>query len=372
MKVIIIDDEQTTLAIIKNMLLTIHNVELIGSFLNPLEAYEFMLHNHVDVVFVDINMPQESGLDFAKKVSDEFKNIRVCFHTAHKEYALEAFGVHAFDYIVKPVTRERLDSTIQRIKEQLPNHRSDPTCSQKLSVSCLGEYLLKDNNNDIIHLASKKGYELLAFLIFKRGSFVSKWSIMESVFSGMPPKNAETYLNTTVYKLRKVFDLYGLKSIIISADESYRIDLKLIYIDYLDFEERLLALSVENYEEAMQIERMYKGDLFGEKDYEWCMFEKERLLELYINFSKNLLKALISKDNITDALIVAKKLILIYEFDEEANCQLMKLYAKQKDKFLLERQFKRYINLLKKELGIVPNNNVYKLYNELMKMTEAD
>lgn len=370
MKVIMIDDEKAMLIILEKLLLTFGDIEIVGSFQSSLEAYEFLLNHPVDIIFVDINMPEESGIDFARRVSERFGNIAICFLTAHKEFALDAFGVYAFDYIIKPVTLPRLESTLQRISMRIDRSKVAAD-APKLSVYCLGELILKDSNQEIIHLTSKKSYELLAYLILKKGSFVSKWSVMEHIFQDMPPKNAETYLNTTVYKLRKALEPFGMKSVIIFSDESYRIDMKSIYVDYFDFEESLKQRTGAGIEEELRIDKLYKGELFGEKDYDWCFFEKERLSGLYTEFAKKLVNTLLLKEQISDAIAVAKKLLSYCEYDDEANCMLMRIYAKQKDKYQLEKQFKRYINALKNELGVAPDSHIYKLYNDLMRSIET-
>lgn len=119
MRVILVDDEKSMLLIMKKMIDKIPETEIIGAFQSSCEAFRFIKENRVDIAFIDIKMPQEGGLDLARRIMWEFETIDIVFLTAYKEYALDAFDVHAMDYIVKPVSQERLEHTIKRSREKL-------------------------------------------------------------------------------------------------------------------------------------------------------------------------------------------------------------------------------------------------------------
>ncbi|MGB8451819.1 MAG: response regulator [Anaerocolumna sp.] len=375
MKVILLDDEKSMLMIMGKMLSKIPDIELVGSFQSPGAAYKYIKENKVDMAFVDINMPEENGLDFVRRVTSEVNDIAIFFLTAYKEYALEAYGMYAFDYLVKPITQEKLEKSIQKAKEKLiflQPYKSTVTL-YKMHFYCLGSLDVKSIEGKSVQFTSSKSSELMAYLIMHRGRLVSKWRIMEDVFAGMAPQNAETYLNTTVYKLRKALEPHGMKAIIISADESYKIDLKDIYVDMIDFENRSLKinqLDSYNQEEAFNTEKLYSGELFGEKDYRWSLPEKERITEVYFCFAKKLVRYLIDNAQLMIALHITKKLINFNEIDEEVNCLLMKIYTLQRNRNLLERQFERYTITLKNELGLYPGNLVIDLYSMLIKSFE--
>ena len=121
MKVVIIDDEVAMHLIMKRLLEKMEGVEIVGVFQETTAAFSFMQKNHVDLAFIDINMPWESGLDFARRLRESGWQQKVIFVTSHKEYALPAYDVYAYDYIVKPISRDRLTKTIERaLSEQVP------------------------------------------------------------------------------------------------------------------------------------------------------------------------------------------------------------------------------------------------------------
>lgn len=250
---------------------------------------------------------------------------------------------------------------------------NEAASSCKLFVYCLGAVEIKYADGETVLFGSSKCYELLAYLLLKKGRFVSKWSIMENIFQGMPRRNAETYLNTTVYKLRKTLEGYGMKSAIISANESYKIEIRDIYADFLDFEDRMNGLQgIDSFhlEEALKTERLFLGELFGEKDYYWSLPERERLSDMYADFAKKLAARLLECSRLSEALQVLKKAVKINELDEEVNCLLLRVHAAQGDRVSLEKQFKRYMKVLQRELGVAPGRIPTNLYNALVKSFE--
>jgi DNA-binding NarL/FixJ family response regulator len=114
MQVIIVDDEKAMHLIMTRMLAKLEDVEIIGCFQETATAFSFLKDNKVDLLFVDIDMPRENGLDFSKRVRESGCTSKLVFVTAYKEYALPAFDVFAFDYIVKPISEVRLQKTVQR------------------------------------------------------------------------------------------------------------------------------------------------------------------------------------------------------------------------------------------------------------------
>lgn len=371
MRVILVDDEKATLLIMSRMLSKFQDIELAGIFQSSSEAHAFIRENSIDMAFLDIRMPEEDGLNLAKRIASEYPDIALVFLTSYKEYALDAFDVHAFDYLVKPVSQERIEETIKRAMQKHVILRTPvKTNSYRLWVYCFGGMEIRDNKCEIIKLFSSKSFELLAYLISNKGRPVSKWSIMEEVFSGMPLYNAETYLNTTVYKLRKALSCYEMNAAIISSNESYRVELKDVYVDYIDFENRYNALSVINeacIEEAVAAEKLYDGELFGDRGYSWTISSMERLSIAYLDLCKKMVRYYLKVKNYTYALQILKKIEYKNELDEEINCLIMELYTYKKDKLSLIRQYNKYAKVLKTELRVAPGRDIALLYATLIK-----
>ncbi len=104
-KCIIVDDESIAREIIATHLTKIPNIEIVGSCSNAIDAFKLLREQQVDLVFLDINMPEISGISFAKSIN---KNVKVIFTTAYRDYAVEGFELKAVDYLLKPISFERL------------------------------------------------------------------------------------------------------------------------------------------------------------------------------------------------------------------------------------------------------------------------
>ncbi|WP_100405850.1 response regulator transcription factor [Bacillus solitudinis] len=137
MKVIIIDDENAMHLIMKRMLAKFNEIEIVGLFHETTRAYELLMEKEVDLAFVDIQMSRESGLDFAIRLRKSGWLGKLVFVTSHKEYALPAFNVYAYDYIVKPISEERLRETLRRVLAEKANQEIEEIILEKTEQNVL-------------------------------------------------------------------------------------------------------------------------------------------------------------------------------------------------------------------------------------------
>ncbi len=114
MKCIIVDDAPLAIDVIESYLEKIDNVELVAKYTNPIEALNFLTNNIIDLVFLDIQMPNLTGLELVKTLDNIPQFI---FTTAYPQYALDGFELNATDYLVKPIPLNRFLKAISRAKE---------------------------------------------------------------------------------------------------------------------------------------------------------------------------------------------------------------------------------------------------------------
>ncbi|WP_052487151.1 response regulator [Gordoniibacillus kamchatkensis] len=373
MKVIIIDDEKAMHLVMKKLLAKIPDVEIVGMFRETKDADRFLAEHEVHIAFVDINMPHESGMLFAKRMADTARDLHIVFVTSHKEYAIEAFDIYALDYIVKPVSLERLEKTVARARAIIQHcdkpEDSDNKEMNRVSIFCLGGVEIRSQHGGTVKWRTRKSAELFGYLLLNRGKKVSRVKIIADMFAGMPQKNADTYLNTTIYQLRKAVEPHGLKHGIQSDGDTYSLDIAAdTYIDFVDFEKKLQSFHVidaSNLEQAAEVEKLYTGGLFGEKDYLWALSDNERLFQMYAEFAKKMAKALLDNKDYASATRLLLKLLNRNELDEDTVGLLLKAYAAQRNKILLAKQYESYTSLLHKELGIAPTQELVNLYSQL-------
>ncbi|GAA0719600.1 LytTR family DNA-binding domain-containing protein [Aquimarina litoralis] len=111
---IIVDDEPTARDIIASHLEKIDRIDVVAVCASALEAFNCINANKIDLIFLDINMPEISGISFAKSIN---KEIKIIFTTAYREYAIEGFDLHAVDYLLKPISFERLLNAVDNYFE---------------------------------------------------------------------------------------------------------------------------------------------------------------------------------------------------------------------------------------------------------------
>ncbi|WP_337976452.1 DNA-binding response regulator [Lysinibacillus capsici] len=118
LKAVIIDDEILAIRLLESMLKASGSIEIIGTFQNPKDGLVNIDMLKPDILFLDIEMTEMTGLEFASKLEDVSSYIDIVFVTAYENYALEAFNVQAIDYILKPIDHNRLLKTIERLLER--------------------------------------------------------------------------------------------------------------------------------------------------------------------------------------------------------------------------------------------------------------
>lgn len=119
-KCLAIDDEPYALIQTADYIQKTPFLELIGKCNNAFEAMEFMASNDIDLAFVDINMPEMNGLEFAKTLPTKTK---IIFTTAYSQYAIDSFKVNAIDYLLKPIPYEEfLRAALKAQKLFAPNN----------------------------------------------------------------------------------------------------------------------------------------------------------------------------------------------------------------------------------------------------------
>lgn len=114
LKVLIVDDEYLARLELTRLLGKFADVEIVAEAEDGLQALEILSDINVDIVFVDIQMPEMDGLEFAKKAQEQQCHIVFC--TAFSEHAVDAFALNAFDYIVKPIMQDRLEAVINKAR----------------------------------------------------------------------------------------------------------------------------------------------------------------------------------------------------------------------------------------------------------------
>ena len=159
-KCLIIDDEPIARDVLREHVSKLDDFEIAGEHENALEALSFIKKNRIDLIFLDINMPQLSGLDFLRSLDKPPKTI---ITTAYREYALDGFELHVIDYLLKPISFERFIKAIDKYYDSITQAVSLFNCEKPISSDAY--IYLRDNRktykiflSDVIFIESEGEY----------------------------------------------------------------------------------------------------------------------------------------------------------------------------------------------------------------------
>ncbi|OSY88232.1 chemotaxis protein CheY [Tenacibaculum holothuriorum] len=159
-KCLIVDDEELARRLIKNHLSQLDDFEIVASCESAIEAHKILKKQHVDLLFLDIEMPVLKGIDFFESLVQKPK---VVFTTAYRDYAIEGFELNAVDYLLKPITFSRFFKAIEKFLV-LQNTISQPITNTDKIPKKKAIFIRKDRKeikvflDDILYIESVKDY----------------------------------------------------------------------------------------------------------------------------------------------------------------------------------------------------------------------
>lgn len=157
MKCIIVDDEPLAIEILESYVARVEELELTGTFRNAIAAFTFVQQNPVDLIFLDIEMPKLSGIDFLKTLKHHPK---VIITTAYRDYAIEGFELEVVDYLLKPIPFERFLKSVGKVLSSRPESTQVPTAVAQDSFIYfkVDKKMVKTKIADILYIESIKDY----------------------------------------------------------------------------------------------------------------------------------------------------------------------------------------------------------------------
>lgn len=155
---LIVDDEQHAIDILVHYVAQTPHLNLVGTTTNPIEALQLVTTQNADLVFLDIQMPELSGIDFIKALNGKAK---VILTTAYSEFALESYELDVVDYLLKPIRLPRFLSAVQKVVNELRDKTESKEKEEEEYIFVKTESkgkLLKINLDDIDYIEGMKNY----------------------------------------------------------------------------------------------------------------------------------------------------------------------------------------------------------------------
>ena len=373
MRVVCIDDEQLALHYIERQLEKIADVEVIGSFVNPLKGKEFILREEPDVIFLDIDMTPINGMEIAEKILEKLPDVIIVFVTAYETYAVNAFELNATDYIVKPLKLERLELTINRIKKRL-QHQQEKFVSHPLNLRIkMTPSLAFETEPDVFEplpWRTAKTQELFIFLLQNQGVVIEKSAIIELLWDDYDLDKAYSLLYTTIYNIRKQIKAFQEHIVLHNHSYGYLLELNRVKVDYVEWLKametlpELTAATVSDYERAMD---MYAGTYLANYDYTWLEAERHRYERLWLQTSTRIASFYYNNGKINDAIRWYNYMIDHDPTIEDAHFELMKLYGEKGDFAAMMQQYTILHKVWRSYYDAKPSDYIMEWYMEMMK-----
>ncbi|MCH1624137.1 response regulator [Ferdinandcohnia quinoae] len=370
MKAIIIDDESLALNYMEHQLINIDDIEIVGKYTDPIAGKDIIEHNEVDIVFLDIHIPEMNGIELAEILLETKPELYIVFVTAYDDYAIKAFELNALDYILKPVRKERLQKTIQRIKHMNNTSKSLPQEINTLHMKMFQQVTILNHQKTIIPLnwRTTKVQQLFLHLVHNRGKITSKSELIELLWPEYELKKAYAQLYTAIYHVRKTLESIGNHFKLTNINDGYLLELVDIIIDVETFEQFITSApplspgTISDHEKAMEL---YVGDYLEGLDYLWAESERYRLHFLWISHSFKMVYWYHTNHDPDKAIKRCLDICNRYPLVEEAYFSLMKIFASMGNNHSsVHFHYLRLSDVLMEELNEKPSPTITEWYNK--------
>lgn len=201
LKCVIIDDEPLAIDLLKSYVVKTPFLELVGTFNNALSAIGTISEQQIDVIFLDINMPQITGLEFSKTIPSA---TRIIFTTAYDQYAVEGFRLNALDYILKPINYTEFLQAANKALEwfKLKSTENNETVTANSIFVKSGYRMEKIELDSILYIENQKDY--VKFHLENVKEPVSSLMSMQSLEEKLPGKQFMRVHRSFIVNLDKI------------------------------------------------------------------------------------------------------------------------------------------------------------------------
>jgi DNA-binding LytR/AlgR family response regulator len=204
-KYVAIDDEPLALNLIKTYAERIPMLVRLQTFDDAITGAAYLQNNEVDLLFIDINMPDITGIELVGKL--ERKPV-IIFTTAHKKFAVDAYDLDAIDYLLKPIDFERFERAVKKAADQI-KLKQNPKEEQQNALFVRSEYqLIKIDLHDIEYIESVEDYLKIHL---SSGKYIMTLMTVKSVLEKLPPAQFKRIHRSYVVPMNKIRSIANRK-----------------------------------------------------------------------------------------------------------------------------------------------------------------
>ena len=273
MNILAIDDELLVLNALVGELKKVFPADEIYSYRKPSEAVELAEKlksdgEELSYAFLDIKMRGMTGLELAKRLKTLHPNMHLFFCTAHSEYAIDAFGLYAKGYLMKPITAQKIEKALI---EMIPEWKNEPPCSEKdIRVQTFGNFEVFVDGTSL-KFNREKAKELLAYLIDRHGASITTKQIFAVLWEDAPyDRNSKNHVGAILSSLKSTLKEAGIEDILIKTWNHLAIDISKIKCDAYDYEQGDMAAV-----------NSFRGEYMS--NYSWAEFTTGRYAQMELD-----------------------------------------------------------------------------------------
>lgn len=253
MEVLIVDDEELVLQETKETVeMELPDRKIICTS-SAAEAVEIAGRQRIGIAFLDIRMPEMDGLELAEKLKEKNPDTNIIFVTAYAEYALEAFGLYASGYLLKPLQRKDVERAVRNLRCPTAYRR------ERLRVQCFGNFEVFYGGEPVL-FARAKAKEIFAYLVDLRGATATSGELCGVLWEdSMDVEKNKHYLRNLIGDLRKALQNCHAEDVFLAGRNRYSVNPEKIECDYYRYLDRDAAAV-----------NSYRGEYM--KQYSWAEF----------------------------------------------------------------------------------------------------
>lgn len=374
------DDEWPALQRIGALLRNHPSLDVRGVYPDAAALLEAYRQEPADVVFLDIEMPEMSGLELADRLRLMNEDVYIVFATAYRHYAPEAFDAHAVGYVMKPFQQAHIDKVIDRLcrlekKRRLPYGQppAEPA-GPAVRIAMFRRFTVSVGESGMLKFRTSKVEELFAYLVEHRGKPATKDQLIEVLWPDREYPKAMTNLYSTVYQLRQTLKPYGLdqavrqsksglRSYWILSDERFACDVVQFQTDaaWLRHEEKAgrgAAAQADNAAATQRLEaalRLYTAAYLEQHDFSWSAPKRAELEREYRYMLEFMVSLYLSRNDYGACANMLEALEQLDIYDERTHRRLLAAYAMQGEEQKAIRLYRRLCETFRTDLGVRPN-----------------
>lgn len=305
-KTIIVDDEQFSIQYLESILNSIDQIEIVGTYQNGSVALKEIKSLSPNLLFLDIEM---NGIELAKKIRQFNKKSHIVFVSYTEKYALQAFELGATDYILKPITLNRIKRLLERLspppsilKEEVKGE------TDQYTIHAFKHFHFRKNNKEIknVKWRTAKSRELFIYLVQNSKEIARKDILIELLWPDLDIESAFDNLYTSIYHIRKTLKSANIDITINNTFHGYEIDFNNVDYDIFEWEVKVdeiesLLLESDDTNEIMlkykNLMNLYTGHYLEEETYIWKENIQEQLRIKFLYISRTVITFLENKKN---------------------------------------------------------------------------